>query len=68
MLQVAVGVGGVVVDEDVAAVDVAAADVAAVDVAAAVDAAAVDVAAVDDAGGVAVVDDDVVLFSLTNAF
>ena len=57
MLQVAVGVGGVVVDEDVAAVDVAAVDVA-----------AVDVAAVDDAGGVAVVDDDVVLFSLTNAF
>ena len=67
MLQVAVGVGGVVVDEDVAAVDVAAVDVAAVDVAA-VDAAAVDAAAVDDAGGVAVVDDDVVLFSLTNAF
>ena len=67
MLQVAVGVGGVVVDEDVAAVDVAAVDVAAVDVAA-VDAAAADVAAVDDAGGVAVVDDDVVLFSLTNAF
>ena len=67
MLQVAVGVGGVVVDEDVAAVDVAAVDVAAVDAAAA-DAAAVDVAAVDDAGGVAVVDDDVVLFSLTNAF
>ena len=67
MLQVAVGVGGVVVDEDVAAVDVAAVDVAAVD-AAAVDAAAVDAAAVDDAGGVAVVDDDVVLFSLTNAF
>ena len=62
MLQVAVGVGGVVVDEDVAAVDVAAVDVAAVDVA------AVDAAAVDDAGGVAVVDDDVVLFSLTNAF
>ena len=62
MLQVAVGVGGVVVDEDVAAVDVAAVDVAAVD------AAAADVAAVDDAGGVAVVDDDVVLFSLTNAF
>ena len=57
MLQVAVGVGGVVVDEDVAAVDVAAVDVA-----------AVDVAAVDAAGGVAVVDDDVVLFSLTNAF
>ena len=57
MLQVAVGVGGVVVDEDVAAVDVAAVDVA-----------AVDAAAVDDAGGVAVVDDDVVLFSLTNAF
>ena len=67
MLQVAVGVGGVVVDEDVAAVDVAAVDVAAVDVAA-VDAAAVDAAAVDDAGGVAVVDDDVVLFSLTDAF
>ena len=67
MLQVAVGVGGVVVDEDVAAGDVAAVDVAAVDVAA-VDAAAADVAAVDDAGGVAVVDDDVVLFSLTNAF
>ena len=67
MLQVAVGVGGVVVDEDVAAVDVAAVDVAAVD-AAAVDIAAVDVAAVDDAGGVAVVDDDVVLFSLTDAF
>ena len=67
MLQVAVGVGGVVVDEDVAAVDVAAVDVAAVDVAA-VDVAAVDAAAVDDAGGVAVVDDDVVLFSLTNAF
>tara|TARA_B110000090_G_scaffold139321_1_gene153178 strand:+ start:1353 stop:1541 length:189 start_codon:yes stop_codon:yes gene_type:complete len=62
VLQVAVGVGGVVVDEDVAAVDVAAVDVAAVDVA------AVDAAAVDDAGGVAVVDDDVVLFSLTNAF
>ena len=67
MLHVAVGVGGVVVDEDVAAVDVAAVDVAAVD-AAAVDIAAVDVAAVDDAGGVAVVDDDVVLFSLTDAF
>ena len=62
MLQVAVGVGGVVVDEDVAAVDVAAVDVAAVD------AAAADAAAVDDAGGVAVVDDDVVLFSLTDAF